>query len=417
MKIFNKCKKLVVIAFVAIMVALLLPTDVAQAVPKKPSLNASEGVVYKYTSDSISVKNVPDGVERISWKSSNTRVVRVKSYSKIGRDCLLTPFRTGTATVTCTITTFEGKEYTLKCKITVKRGKPFSKVTVGGKNVYKSTRDSFDLTTTKSRLKTTVKVKKGWELIDSEYDVYRTATDKTTKNIPNSKKVYIGAYKTVVRYTARNEDTGASFTYSVNIYKNASKSSKPKFAKKSGTMFLKTKSNTLSVSNTLPTDTITWTSSKPKIANIARVTSDGNTATIKLVKKGKSAITCKVVRGKKTYTLKYNLTVKKRVNPFESIEVDGDDITDETSSNYYSMKVRDYSMRVQSSENSGWRIISEKYIVYKTPTIFGTETAIKGKGDVPIGTYKTTCLITAKRSSTGETYTFTLDIFNKNYKK
>lgn len=405
---------------IAMMMAIVLVTQSVQTVyaEEKPQLNATKGIVYKYGMDSINVLNVPGGVEKISWQSDNTKVLKVKSYSKIGRECYLTPIAEGSANVICNIKVNTGKEYTLNCKIYVKNEIPFNKVYVGGKNIYKKNTNTASVNTTASKIKTSVRVKGGWNLESATYEAYKNEKAVSSSgNIPKNNIVPVGKYKTEVTYVVRNEATEGSFTYKAVIYKASKKDAQPKLAAKSGTIFVNSKENMLKVNNLKATDKVTWKSSKKSIARISAISKDKTTATIKPVRKGKATITCTVVRGKKTYNLAYKLTVQSAVRPFDSIEVDGSNIINKTKSNYYAMNVRDYSMRVQSEEKSGWRIISETYVEYTTPSKHGIENKITGHGDVPVGSYKTTCYITVKKNTTGAKYTFTLDMFNKNYQK
>lgn len=390
---------------------------VSNAAEKSPKLNSKYGTVYMYNVDNLYVKNVPAGVKSITWKSSNKNVLKVKSHSKIGRECILTPVKKGTSIVTCVIETFDGDSYELTSKITVEKATPVTKLVVDGKNILKSKKTVYEKSTTKDTMKVYVKPKDGWYLAEYSYNAYSTPTKiSSSKDVASNKKVPIGKYKTDVTISLRNRATEAGYTYTISIYK-ADKAQTPKFAKKSGTIFLKTKNNELEVRNAKATDTITWKSSKKSVVKLNTIDGVNNKVYLKPVKKGNATITATVLRGKQKYNLNYKVTVKKRVKPFSLIEVDGDNILEETSTNYYSMKVRDYSMRVQSYENSGWTITSERYVEYVTPTLSKAPGNIIGKGDVPVGEYKTTCYISAKNNKTGLTYTFTLDLFNKNYKK
>ncbi len=416
MKLIRKLNTLVLLlVFSVVLTGNIVNADAKE---KEPSLNAEYGTVYMYNTDTLYVNNVPAGVKSITWQSSDKKVLTVKSYSKIGRECIIKPVGKGRSTVTCVIRTFDGDEYKLSAKITVDKATPASKLVVDGKNILKSKKTVYETSTTKSSVKVYAKPKDGWwKLVGYSYEAYSSPTKiSSAKDVPSTKKVPIGKYKTDVTIVLRNQASEATYTYTITIYKKSTTTT-PKFSAKSGNIFLKTKNNELAINNALATDTITWSSSKPSVAKIEAISGVKDKVIVKPVKAGKTTITCKVVRDKKTYNLTYTLNVRKRVKPFSLIEVDGDNVLEETSTNYYSMKVRDYSMRVQSYENSGWTIISERYIQYTTPTSSKAPVNITGKGDVPVGQYKTTCLITAKNNKTGYKYTFTLDLLNKNYQK
>lgn len=416
MKLIRKLKTLVLLlVFSVVLTGNIVNVDAKE---KEPSLNAKYGTVYMYNTDTLYVNNVPAGVKSITWRSSDKKILTVKSYSKIGRECILKPVSKGRVTVTCVIRTFDEEEFQLSAKITVDKATPVSKLVVNGKNILKSKKTVYETSTTKSSVKVYAKPKDGWwNLEEFFYEEYSSPTKlSSVKNVPSTKKVPVGKYKTDVTIVLRNLASEASYTYTITIYKKSATTT-PKFSAKSGNIFLKTKNNELAIKNALATDKITWKSSKKSVAKIEAISGVKDKVIVKPVKAGKTTITCKVVRGKKTYNLSYTLYVRKKVAPFSLIEVDGDNVLEETSTNYYSMKVRDYSMRVQSYENSGWTIISERYIQYTTPTLSKAPVNIVGEGDVPVGQYKTTCLITAKNKKTGYKYTFTLDLFNINYQK
>jgi len=418
MRYLKKSKLLTILMFAFVVAAgTFLPSNTAFAAETKPVLNSTSGTVFMYTEDTLTVEDIPAGLEKISWSSSDKAVLKVKSNSTTGVECRLLPQKTGSATVTCTVVT-SAKTYSLTCKITVKKASPFKKIYINDKNKYKSKTSSITYESEgTSKVKVTAKLNSGWDLVSKEYDVYSTATNITsTKDVPSNNKVPVGKYQTVVRFTATNEDN-ESFTYSVVIKRVISPTSKPSFAKTSGTIFLKTTNNILSIKNFPSGATTVWSSSDATVATVTKSSDSEGSAVLKPLKKGTTTITCVVTKqDKTTRTITYTLTVKSKVSPLEAVEVDGTNILSKTSNNYYKMKTTDHSMLVQSYENSGWTIKEETYVKYTTPTSYGSQIDVAGDGTVQIGTYKSVVSITLKNKS-GVYYTFTLEIYNKNYQK
>lgn len=226
----------------------------------------------------------------------------------------------------------------------------------------------------------------------------------------------VGKYQTKVYFTARNSDN-EYFVYTVVLKKTTSEKAKPKFAKKSDTIFLNTKNNEVEIKNFPSGATAVWTSSNKAVATVKKSSSDAGIGLLTPKKKGKTTITCTVTLKNKTVKkISYTLNVKGKVKPLEAVEIDGDNIVNDTKNNYFKFSTTDHSVLVQSYENKGWIITSETYTIYKTPTSFGTEQKITGIGTVPVGTYKSVVTVKLKNSA-GATYTFTLDIFNSNYRK
>jgi hypothetical protein len=418
MRYFKKSKLLAALMVVFVLAAgTFLPSNTALAKEVKPTLSSTGGTVFMYTEDSLTVENIPGGLEKISWSTSDDDVLKVKSNSKTGTECRLLPQKTGTSTVTCTVVTSD-KTYTLESKITVKKASPFKKIYINDKNKYKSKTSSitYDSEGT-GKVKVTAKLNKGWSLVSKEYQVYNTETQmKSTKDVPSNNKVPVGKYQTKVNFTAKN-DSDEYFTYSVIIKKVVSPTAKPSFAKKSGTIFLKTTNNTLAVKNFPGGATAVWSSSDASVATVTKSSDSEGIAVLKPLKKGTTTITCVVTKkDNTTRTITYALTVKNKVSPLEAVKVDGSNILRKTKTNYYKMKTTDHSMLVQSYENSGWSIKDETYVQYTTPTLHGNETDVAGDGTVNIGAYKSVVNITLKNKS-GVYYTFTLEIFNSNYKK
>ncbi|KAB1440987.1 Ig-like domain-containing protein [Candidatus Galacturonibacter soehngenii] len=415
MRLLKKSTILTILTLAFVLVATIFSTNTAVAATK-PYLNSSKGTVFLYTEDTLTVKSIPGGLQRISWDSSNKSVLKVKSNAKTGVECTLIPKKTGTSTVTCTVETLT-KTYKLTCEIKVKKASPFSKIYIDGKNNYKSKTSFITYNTEKSSIKVSSKVKKGWSLVAKEYQVYNTATSaKDVKKIPSNGKVPIGKYQTKVYFTARNKDN-EFFVYTVVLKKTTSEKAKPKFAKKSDTIFLNTKNNEVQVKNFPSGATAVWTSSNKAVATVKKSSSEEGIGLLTPKKKGKTTITCIVTKKDKTVKkISYTLNVKGKVKPLEAVEIDGDNIVNDTKNNYFKFSTTDHSVLVQSYENRGWTITSETYTVYKTPKSFGTEQKITGIGTVQVGNYKTVVTVKLKNSS-GATYTFTLDIFNSNYKK
>lgn len=418
MSFFKKSKLLAAFMFVFVLAAgTFLPTNTAFAKETKPSLNSTHGTVFMYTEDTLSVENIPGGLEKISWSSSNSKVLKVKSNSKTGVECRLLPKKTGSATVTCTVVSSD-KTYTLRCDIKVKKASPFKKIYIDGKNKIKSRTSTitYDTEGTK-KVKVTTKMNKGWSIVSKEYEVYNSETRvSSTKKVPSNNKVPVGKYQTKVKLTAKN-GSDEYFTYTVILKKVVSPTAKPSFAKKSGTIFLKTTNNTLDVKNFPGGATAVWSSSNSRVATVTKSSDSEGSAVLKPIKKGTTTITCVVTKKDKSIrTITYSLTVKSKVSPLEAVKVDGSNILRKTKTNYYKMKTSDHSMLVQSYENKGWTIKDETYVEYTTPTLYGSETKIAGNGEVQIGTYKTQVNIKLKNKS-GVVYTFTLEIFNSNYKK
>ncbi|WP_099470014.1 hypothetical protein [Konateibacter massiliensis] len=416
MRVLKKSTIAAVLTFIFILAASILPADSALAATK-PSLNSTSGTVFMYTEDSIYVKNIPAGLESISWSSSNKSVLKVKSNAKTGVECTLLPQKSGTATVTCTIVSSE-KTYNLTCKITVKKASPFKKIYIDGKNKYKSKTSSITYnTTSSSKIKVTSKLASGWKLVGAEYQVFNTATSaKSVVDIPSNNKVPIGKYMTKVYFTAMNDDN-EYFVYTVILKKTVSETAKPSFSKKTDTIFLKTTNNTVSVKNFPSGATAVWSTSKKSVATV-KAGDEAGTAVLTPKKAGTTTITCTITKKNKTVsTITYQLKVAKKVKPLEAVEIDGSNIIGKTSNNYYKFSTTDHSVLVQSYENSGWTIQSENYVVYKSPTFCGTEQKITGIGTVPIGNYKTVVQVKLKNNKSSAIYTFTLELYNKNYKK
>lgn len=418
MSYFKKSRLLAILMFVFVVAAgTFLPSNTAFAKETKPSLNSTEGTVFMYTEDSLTVENIPSGLQKISWGSSNDSVLQVKSNSKTGAECRLLPKKTGSSTVTCTVVTLD-KTYTLTCSIKVKKASPFKKIYIDNKNKYKSKTSTITYESEgTSKVKVSSKLNKGWSLVSKEYDVYSSETKITsTKDVPSNNKVPVGKYQTKVRFTAKN-DSDEYFTYTVIIKKIVSPTAKPSFAKKSGTIFLKTTNNTLPVKNFPGGATAVWSSSDTSVVTVAKSSDSDSVAALTPKKKGTATITCVVTKKDNSVrTITYSLTVKNKVSPLEAVKVDGSNILSKTKNNYYKMKTTDHSVLVQSYENSGWTITDETYILYTTPTLYANETDVEGDGTVKIGAYKSSVKITLKNKS-NVYYTFTLDVLNSNYKK
>lgn len=413
MKVFKK-SFVAIMTFVFVLAGALSTSNTALA-ETKPSLNSTSGTVFLYTEDTLTVQNIPGGLQKISWSSSNNSVLKVKSNSKTGVEATLLPKKTGSVTVTCTVETLT-KDYTLTCDIKVKKASPFSKIYIDGKNNYKGKTSSISFVTQNGNAKVSAKVKKGWSLVSKQYEVYNTATNaKALKNIPKNGKVPVGKYQTKVYFTARN-NKNEYFTYSVVLKKKNSETAKPKFAKKTDTIFLKTKDNAVEIKNFPSGASAVWTSSNTTIATVKKGSEEG-IGLLNPKKKGKTTISCVVTKKDgSTTTISYALEVKAKVKPLEAVEIDGDNIISKTSNNYYKFKTTDHSVLVQSYERKGWTITSETYTMYKTPSSYSTEQKITGKGKVEIGTYKSVVTVKLKNKQ-GAIYTFTLDLFNSNYKK
>lgn len=415
MRLLNKSTVLAVLTFIFVLAGSIIPSNTALAATEKPSLNATSGTVFMYTEDNLNVKNIPAGLESISWTSSDTSVLKVKSNSKTGVEATLLPQKAGTSTVTCTVVSSE-KTYTLTSKITVKKASPFKKIYIDGKNNYKSKTSTITYEA-KGKTKVTSRLNKGWKLVDTTYEVYNTKnSSKGVKDVPSNNKVPVGNYQTKVYFTARNSDN-EFFVYTVVLKKTTSATAKPSFTKKTDTIFLKTKDNTVSIKNFPNGASAIWSSSDPSVATVKKSSDDEGTAALTPKKKGTTTINCIVTKTDGTIRkISYTLNVKGKVNPLEALKIDGSNILSKTKNNYYKFTTTDHSVLVQSYENSGWTIQSETYTMYKTPNNFGTEQKITGDGSVDVGTYKSVVNVTLKNKS-GATYTFTLEIFNGNYKK
>lgn len=419
-KIKRIASMLVLLTFV-FAAALFLPTDTVLA-KEKPSLNSSSGTVFMYTEDTVKVTSFGEmqgGLESITWSSSNKSVLTVKAHSKTGVECRLIPKKPGKATVKCTINTTEDT-YDLECEITVKRANAFRKIYVSSSNVYKSKTSAVDFITKSSKttsVKVNAKLRSGWSLAEIFYEKYNSKNNiSSTGYAKRNDKVPVGKYCTKIYFTARNS-SNEFLTYTVTVKKPFDKSSKPKFSAKSGFIFQRTQDNELTIKNFAAGSKVTWSSSNNRVCKVASKKGDNSTAILTPKRKGKAAITCvvKSPSGAKT-TLKYNVTVKGKVSPLSAVKIDGTNIIKKAKYNYYSMKTKDHSMQVQSYANSNWRFVSEKYVVYKTPKIYTTEQKVVGEGHVPVGDYKTSVILKLK-SKKGYTYTFTVDLFNSNYRK
>jgi hypothetical protein len=418
MSYLKKSKLLAVLMFTFVVAAsAFMPANTALAKETKPSLNSTGGTVFMYTEDSLTVENIPGGLQKISWGSSDDAVLEVKSNSKTGAECRLLPKKTGSSTVTCTVVTLE-TTYTLTSKITVKNASPFKKIYINDKNKYKSKTSTISYESEGTgKVKVTTKLNSGWSLVSKEYDVYSSETKKTsTKKVPSDNKIPVGKYQTKVRFTAKN-DSDEYFTYTVVIKKIVSPTAKPSFAKKSGTIYLKTIDNTLPIKNFPGGATATWSSSDASIATVEKSSDNVSVAVLTPKKKGTTTITCVVTKkDNTTRTITYNLTVKNKATPLDAVKLDGTNILSKTKNNYYKVNTTDHSVLVQSYEKSGWTITDETYILYTTPTLYNNEVDVAGDGTVKVGAYKSSVKITLKNKS-NVYYTFTLDIFNSNYKK
>ncbi|PXV89094.1 hypothetical protein C8E03_10771 [Lachnotalea glycerini] len=416
MSFLKKSTVLTVLTFVFVLAAGIFVPAKTSFAATKPSLNSASGTVFLYTQDTLEVQDIPSGLERISWSSSNTSVLKVKSNSKTGVECTLLPKKAGTATVTCTVVSSE-KTYTLTCKIKVKKANPFKKIYIEGKNKHKAKASTITYETSNKKVKVSTKMYKGWTLVSKEYEVYNTATStKAIKDVPSNNKVPIGNYQTKVYFTAINS-SNESFTYTVVLKKKISATAKPSFANKSETIFLKTTNNEVSIKNFPNGASTIWSSSNTSVATVKKSSESDGTAILTPKKKGSTTIQCIVTKvDGSVSTISYTLNVKSKVKPLEAVKIDGSNIISKTKNNYYKFKTTDHSVLVQSYENSGWTITEEKYTVYKTPTIYGNETKITGNGEVSIGTYKTVVKVKLRNKSKAY-YTFTLELYNSNYKK
>lgn len=405
-----------VLTLAFVLVAVFFSSNTALAETKKPSLNSTTGTVFLYTEDTLTVQDIPGGLQSITWDSSNESVLTVKSNSKTGVSSRLIPNKTGTSTVTCTVKTLT-KTYNLTCSIKVKKASPFNKIYINGKNKYKSKTSTITYNTESSSMKVTARVKSGWSIVGREYEVFNTATSANdVKDIGSNGKVPVGKYQTKVYFTARNSDN-EFFVYTVILKKVTSTTANPSFSKKTDTIFLSTKNNEVAIKNFPNGASAIWSSSNKSVATVKKSSSDEGIGVLTPKKKGKTTISCIVTKKDgTTKTISYTLYVKSKVSPLEAVEIDGDNIIDNTKSNYYKFSTTDHSVLVQSYENSGWTIISETYTVYKTPKSYETEKKIVGIGTVPLGTYKSLVTVKVKNSS-GAIYTFTLDLFNSNYQK
>jgi hypothetical protein len=418
MQKIQKSKILTILMIVFVVAAgTFFPSKTALAAETKPELNTTADTVFMYTEGSLTVDKIPANLEKISWSSDDTDVLKVKSNSTTGVLCKLLPQKGGSATVTCTVVTAD-KTYTLTSKITVRKASPFKKIYVNDVNKLKSKTSTLTYDAIgNGKVKVTAKLNSGWTWVEKEYDVYSTESNlTTTKSVPSNNKVPVGKYQTIVRLTVKN-DNDEYFTYNVVLKRTESPTAKPSFAKSSGTIFLKTTNNTLAVKNLPGGATAVWTSSDATVATVTKSSDDEGLAVLNPLKKGTTTITCVVTKTDKSVrTITYTLTVKGKVSPLEAVKVDGTNILGKTKNNYYKMKTTDHSMLVQSYENSGWTITDETYVQYTTPTSHDNQVDVAGDGTVKIGTYKSTVTITLKNKS-GVYYTFTLEIFNKNYKK
>ena len=100
-------------------------------------------------------------------------------------------------------------------------------------------------------------------------------------------------------------------------------------------------------------DKITITNSKSKVASAKKIVfNNGNDASIsyKPRKSGTTALTVKIKRGKKTYTLKQSVHVIKYSNPFESVR----------------FGTKDYKKLFSSSPNANAKICGKKTLSVKT---------------------------------------------------
>lgn len=122
-------KRFLALGLAVTIVATFMPTDVSNAKTKVPSLAGKKTVTVK-KSTTLQVKANGTKIKKVTWKSSNKKIVTVKTKGKLA--CKITGVKKGNAKVTATVSYKVGKKSLKKkltCKVTVKAAKANVKAT------------------------------------------------------------------------------------------------------------------------------------------------------------------------------------------------------------------------------------------------------------------------------------------------
>lgn len=214
-----KAKKMFsfLLAVIMMLGVLLVPSVDAEAAATSsvPSFYTTKKV-QAYSKDVtwiLSLENLGNG-KVSSWKSSNTKVIKLAStnYGK-GKKGYRT-VGSGTAVISCKVKK-GGRTYTPKIKITVRKVDGFQYIKVDGKNVYRGKNYIFSNVKRNGRksVKVSWKLKPGYKLVDAVY--FSEKTGKTVK-VKNGKKVTLKSGFGYVMITYKNSKN-EYFAYDVDI--------------------------------------------------------------------------------------------------------------------------------------------------------------------------------------------------------
>lgn len=232
------------------------------------SLALRVGDVY-YAAATLTPSNASDLT--VIWKSKNTKVASVTSEGKI------TAVSAGNTTITATTAN------NLVAEIEVSVEQPVTGVKINYKSQTVLVGSTFDLKAVVEPAKAT-NVKVSWSTDDSK--IATVSAEGTVRGVT--------AGTTLV--TCTTEDGGYKASCVVVVREPVTSLTLNKKNKKTGIK------KTFKLVATVETDAATnnkvsWTSSNKKVCKITGVSSDGNTATIKTLKKGNAEIICKTTDG------------------------------------------------------------------------------------------------------------------------
>jgi len=232
------------------------------------SLALRVGDVY-YAAATLTPSNASDLT--VIWKSKNTKVASVTSEGKI------TAVSAGNTTITATTAN------NLIAEIEVSVEQPVTGVKINYKSQTVLVGSTFDLKAVVEPAKAT-NVKVSWSTDDSK--IATVSAEGTVRGVT--------AGTTLV--TCTTEDGGYTASCVVVVREPVTSLTLNKKNKKTGIK------KTFKLVATVETDAATnnkvsWTSSNKKVCKIIGVSSDGNTATIKTLKKGNAEIICKTTDG------------------------------------------------------------------------------------------------------------------------
>ncbi len=257
-------------------------------------LNRTKLTLNKGKTVSLKATVKPSGAtnKRVSWKSSNTKVV--KAVSK------------GTATIT--VTTADGSKRAT-CKVTVKI--PATKISVNTKQLYIQKGKRATIKATMGPVETTDKI------------TVKVSNKNVTVKAGKNGEFTITGKKNGKATVTLTTTSGKRATVSVSVEKRAVKAKSVKLNKKNATLVAgKTMTLKAAINPKKTTDTLSWKSSNKKVATVDKfgvvTAKKAGTATITVTTSSGKTAKCKItVPGvtlqKKSATIKVRKTVQIKV--------------------------------------------------------------------------------------------------------